>query len=212
MGGILFATVRAVVLVALGLVLSSCITTSMQGYADRELPQHPVSHIIAYVTGPAPLVGSIQADIRQEAAKRRMAADDALNLFPPTRIYTDAEIRKGLGEAGIDGVLIINVGDTGVVQQYAGTILSGQYTATSFGPGNGYGTVTTTATPVYNYRRQTAFNAKLLDPVSSRNLWVGNGQVNAGGLLFVGDGASASSSVSAIFDDLQKKGIIAPTS
>jgi len=44
------------------------------------------------------------------------------------------------------------------------------------------------------------------------NLWVGNGQVRAGGLLFVGDGASASSSVAAIFDDLQGKGIICPSS
>jgi hypothetical protein len=78
--------------------------------------------------------------------------------------------------------------------------------------GSAYGTVTTTATPTYRYSRQTSFNAKLLDSVSSRNLWVGNGQVNAGGLLFVGDGASASSSVSAIFDDLQSKGIIAPSS
>jgi hypothetical protein len=36
--------------------------------------------------------------------------------------------------------------------------------------------------------------------------------VSAGGLLFVGDGANASSSVAAIFDDLQKKGIIGPSS
>jgi hypothetical protein len=99
-------------------------------------------------------------------------AEDALNLFPPTRTYTDAEIRKGLAEAAIDGVLVINVGDTGVIQQYAGTI---QYNVSSVGPGSAYGTVTTTATRTYRYSRQTSFNAKLLDPVSSRNLWVGNG-------------------------------------
>jgi hypothetical protein len=81
-----------------------------------------------------------------------------------------------------------------------------------YGPGGAYGTGTTTATPTYRYSRQTSFNAKLLDPVSSRNLWVGNGQVNAGGLLFVGDGASASSSVASTFDDLKNKGIIAPSS
>ena len=44
--------------------------------------------------------------------------------------------------------------------------------------------------------------------VKHRHLWVGNGQVNAGGLLFVGDGSSASTSVAAIFEDLQQKGII----
>src|SRR5206468_8408322 len=74
------------------------------------------------------------------------------------------------------------------------------------------GTMVATATPVYHYKRQTAFTARLLEANTGRNLWVGNGQVNAGGLLFVGDGANASSSVAAIFDDLQRKGIIGRTS
>jgi hypothetical protein len=118
-------------------------------------------------------------------------------------------------------VLVINVGDTGVLQQYAGTILTGQYTGSSYAGGtintfgnvsnvslNGTssGTMTATATPIYHYKRQTTFTARLLEPTTGRNLWVGNGQVSAGGLLFVGNGASASSSVAAIFDDLQQKG------
>lgn len=32
-----------------GLLLSGCITTSMQGYADRELPARPVKRIATYV-------------------------------------------------------------------------------------------------------------------------------------------------------------------
>jgi hypothetical protein len=209
------------------IILSACVTTSMQGYADRELPARPVSRIVAYVAGPGPLVSSIQSSIRQEAAKRGIEADDAFLLFPPTRTYTDAEIRKGLAARGIDGVLILNVGDTGVMRQYAGTIFHGQYsgsssasgTGTSFGNvstvsinGTSSGTMTATATPTYRYSRQTAFTARLLESATGRNLWVGNGQVNAGGLLFVGDGTSASSSVAAIFDDLQRKGIVGPSS
>jgi hypothetical protein len=195
----------------------------MQGYADRELPAKPVSRIVAYVAGPTALVSSIQGTVSEEARKRGLAAEDALLLFPPTRTYTNAEVLKGLASDGIDGVLVINVGDTGVLQQYAGTILTGQYSGSSSANGtiNTFGNVSTvslngtssgttvaTATPVYRYRRQTTFSARLLEAKTGRNLWVGNGQVNAGGLLFVGDGASASSSVSAIFDDLQNKGII----
>jgi len=41
---------------------------------------------------------------------------------------------------------------------------------------------------------------------------VGSGEVSAGGLLFVGNGSSASKSVSAIFDDLRSKKIIGGTS
>jgi hypothetical protein len=198
----------------------------MQGYADRQLPARPVSRIVAYVAGPNTLVSSIQRSIAEEARKRGIGADDALNLFPPTRTYSNAEVQRGLAANGIDGVLVINVGDTGVQQQYAGTILSGQYqgsssasgTVNTFGnvstlsmSGTSSGTMTATATPIYQYRRQTNFNARLLEPNTGRNLWVGNGQVNAGGLLFVGDGASSSSSVAAIFDDLQAKGILGPS-
>jgi hypothetical protein len=207
--------------------LSGCITTSMQGYADRQLPARPVSRIVAYVAGPNTLVSSIQRSVAEEARKRGIAADDALNLFPPTRTYSNAEVQQGLTANGIDGVLVINVGDTGVQQQYAGTILSGQYqgssnasgTVNTFGnastvsmSGTSSGTMTATATPIYRYRRQTNFNARLLEASTGRNLWVGNGQVNAGGLLFVGDGASSSSSVAEIFNDLQAKGIIGPSS
>jgi hypothetical protein len=214
-------------LAAAAIGLTGCITTSMQGYADRQLPAKPISRMIAYVAGPGPLVSSIQASIAEEAKKRGVVAEDALLLFPPTQTYTNAEIQQGLARDGIDGVLVINVGDTGVMQQYAGTILSGQYSGSSSASGtiNTFGNVSTvsmnstssgtmvaTATPVYNYRRQTSFTARVLETATGRNLWVGNGQVRAGGLLFVGDGASASSSVGAIFDDLQRKGIIGQTS
>lgn len=221
------AALRIGCAIAPAIALSACIATTMQGYADRDLPAKPVSRIVAYVAGPTALASSIQASIKTEAGKRGIGANDALLLFPPTRTYSDAEIRQGLTARGIDGVLVLSVGDTGVIQQYAGTIFQGQYSGNSFATGtinrfgnnstvtmNGTstGTMNATATPVYSYKRQTAFTARLLETTTARNLWVGNGEVNAGGLLFVGDGAAASSSVSAIFDDLQKKNIIATSS
>jgi|SRR5579871_5901 len=223
----MFTTLRSICVIALAICLPGCITTSMQGYADRDLPAKPVSRIIAYVTGPDPIVSNIQTGIGEEARKRGLVAEDAFLLFPPTRTYTDTEIRHDLAANGIDGVLLIKVGDSGVLQQYAGTILSGQYsgssyaagTATNFGNvstvsvnGTSSGAMTATATPVYRYSRQTAFTARLIEPITGRNLWVGNGQVNAGGLLFVGDRMSASSSIAAIFNDLQQKGIVGPPS
>jgi hypothetical protein len=195
----------------------------MQGYADRDLPAKPVRSIAAYVAAPMPLASSIRASIIEEAKKRGMIAQDALEIFPPTRAYTNAEIRQGLTVVGVDGILVINVGDTGVIQQYAGTYFQSQTsgtvaidgTMTSFGSssnialsGNSSSTTSGLSTPIYRYRRQTDFTARLIEPASGRNLWIGNGQVRAGGLLFVGDGTSASNSISAIFDDLQKKGII----
>jgi hypothetical protein len=69
-------------------------------------------------------------------------------------------------------------------------------------------TMTATAAPTYRYSRQTNFQARLTEASSGRALWVGGGQVQAGGLLFIGNGANAGSTAAAIFNDLQTKGLI----
>lgn len=215
------------VVIALG--LSGCVKTSMQGYADRNLPANSVQHIAAYVAAPRPLATSMLASIAEEARKRGIVEEDALTILPPTRTYTDAEVRKALAERGVDGVLLITVADSGVVAQYAGTIFQSSYngfssangTITQMGNtstisvnGNSNGTMFGTSAPTYRYSRRTDFSARLIDPKSGRNLWVGNGEVNAGGgkgiigRLIVADGVSSSHSISAIFDDLQTKRLI----
>jgi len=215
--------------VAAALGLSGCVNTSMQGYADRNLPTNTIQHIAAYVAAPGPLASNMQQSIAEEARKRGILAEDAITILPPTRTYTDAEVRKALAERGVDGVLLITVADSGVVAQYAGTIFQSSYngfssangtinqmgnTATVSMNGNSTGTMYGTAAPTYRYSRRTDFSARLVDPKSGRNLWVGNGEVTAGGgkgligRLIVADGVSSSRSISAIFDDLQSKGLI----
>jgi len=219
---------KALAVVAI-LGLPGCVNTSMQGYADRNLPANTVQHIAAYVTAPGPLASSMQVSIAEEARKRGILAEDALTILPPTRTYTDAEVRKALAERGVDGILLINVADSGVVSQYAGTIFQSSYNGTYSGDGtitqmgntstvslngNSSGTLIGSSAPTYRYSRRTDFSARLLDPKSARNLWVGTGEINAGGgkgligRLIVADGVSSSRSISAIFDDLQKKGLI----
>jgi hypothetical protein len=122
---------------------------------------------------------------------------------------------------GIDAVLVVNVtGDTGVRQQYAGTVANTSYSGTSsgnamvmgnmiYGAGTSSGVATTTATPVYRYSRAVAWQARLSDPQTSRNFWVGNGQTQSGGSLFVGHGVNAADAASSIFNDLQTKSLIA---
>jgi hypothetical protein len=185
-----------------------------------------MTRIAAMVAAPVALRSDIQRSLNEAAAKHGVAAIDALSMLPPTRTYSDAEIRAQLKARNVDGVLLLTVGDSGVQREYAGTIFQGQ----SFGTYNGQGTVSSfggmsnvalsgtysgssfgTATPIHRYSRTTQFTAKLLDAETGRTLWVGGGQVDAGGLLFVGNGTSAASSTSAIFDDLAAKGLIAHT-
>lgn len=210
-----------------GLLLSGCITTSMQGYADRELPARPVKRIATYVVAPVALASSLQTSIAEEASKDGISSEDAYALLPPTRTYNDADIKKVLNEGGVDAVLIVSVGDSGIQKEYAGTFFQGQYSGTSEAngtmtrsgnvaslalSGSSSGAMTGTATPINRYSRQTTFNARLIEVASARNLWVGSGQVNAGGKLFVGSGANASQTAVAIFQDLRTKKIISPLS
>jgi hypothetical protein len=205
------------------MALSGCVTTDTQGYADRQLPQHPVQRMVALVAAPGPLAANLQSSIQQEARRHGVFGVDALTVFPPTRTYSDAEVKAELAREGIDAVLILTVGDTGVQREYAGTVFfssgtattTAMGTATTFGGmtnasvmGTTTGQVTTTATPTYRYHRQTNFQARLIEASSGRVLWVGSGDVQAGGLLFVGNGVSANSTVTAIFNDLQSKGLI----
>jgi hypothetical protein len=149
----------------------------MQGYADLNSSTRPIQHMVAYVAAPTPLAASIQQSIAEQAQKRGILAEDAFNLLPPTRTYTDAEIRQILAQRNVDSVLVIQVGDSGATKEYAGTIMTGQYTGTSsatgtintFGnmstlsaSGMSSGTMTATATPTYRYSRRTAFTARLI--------------------------------------------------
>jgi hypothetical protein len=216
---------RSLFAAALGMSVSGCVTASMQGYADRVLPSQPVTHIAALVSAPLPLAQALQASLGDEALIMHVKLDDALAIFPPTRQYSDAEVKRDLKTQGVDAVLTVTVGDSGIMQQYAGTVFSGGYSATTNGIGtvNSFGgmstvsyssttsgTSLTSANPVYHYTRETKFSAKLIEVATGRSLWVGSGQINAGGKLFVGDATSSSKTAGAIFTDLQVKGIVAP--
>jgi hypothetical protein len=202
------------VIAASAIGLSACVTTSLQGYADLEPPPHPLQHI-AVIAPPA-----LIAALASEASKRGIILEDANVILPPTRQYDETTIRKAMTSHGVDAVLVVSViGDTGVQQRYAGAVANTSYSGTSsgnamvmgnmiYGSGISSGTATTTSTPIYHYSRAVAFEARLSDPQTSRKFWVGKGQTQSGGALFMGDATNAADAASAIFTDLQTKGLI----
>jgi hypothetical protein len=152
---------------------------------------------------------------------RGVVLEDALAFLPPTRQYTEVEVRQAMAGRGIDGVLVITVtGDTGAQQQYAGTVTTGNAMAvgnTIYGNGQATTTVSASGTsvsaPIYRFSRAVTFEARLSDPQTSRKFWVGGGQTSAGGGGLIGaistsNGVNASSMASTIFKDLQEKGLI----
>jgi hypothetical protein len=212
-GSVMRRTMIALAIVPLGALLAACVSTSMQGYADLQPPEHPIQHIAAFAA--PPLIPALAT----QASRYGIVLEDAKTVLPPTREYKEVEIRQAMASHGIDAVLVVNANDSGVRTRYAGTIASANYTGTSsgnamvmgntiYGSGISSGTVTATSIPVYGYSRTVTFQAQLSDPQTSRKFWVGGGQTQAGGSLFMGDGASATSAASSIFNDLSAKGLI----
>jgi hypothetical protein len=213
----MFSILRVVGTAIATATLFGCAATSMQGYADLERPAHPIQHVATFA-GPALLPA-----LASEAKKQGVLLEDALSFLPPTRQYTEDEIRKAMAARGVDGVLVITLtGDTGAQQQYAGTVTTGNATAvgtTMYGGGMATTSVsasgTSVSTPVYRFSRAIAFEARLSDPQTSRKLWVGGGQTNSGGGGLIGaistsNGVNAASIASNIFNDLRAKELITP--
>ena len=98
-------------------------------------------------------------------------AEDALIILPPTRTYSDAEVRKALAERGVDGVLLITVADSGVISQYAGTIFQSTYsgTLTANGTATQMGNTSTVALSV-NLRRKMMVAELLLPLIATHGI------------------------------------------
>ena len=69
---------RRFYLLVMPLALGGCVSTQMQGYADRDLPSRPLSHVVAIVNAPISVTDSIQTAIADEATKLGVSTNPAI--------------------------------------------------------------------------------------------------------------------------------------
>ncbi|SRR6266851_1858687 len=169
-------------------LLCSCTQTTIEGYADRELRSRALTHIVTYVSAPTSISNETQASLTAQAARHGVTHDNAFYIFPPTHSYSEQEIKRELASRGVDGVLLVRVGNTRVTKEYAGTLLGSIESVSTRGDSN--------------------FAAKLIEPSTGQLLWVGEGKVTESGLLIVGNRSGPASVATAILDELQTKGLL----
>jgi hypothetical protein len=198
----MFFAMRVFCLAAIAVALTGCLTSSAPD-AGRMAAIHPVSHFAAYVAAPPALAPRIRSSIVAEAGRRGLVAEDALALFPPSRSYVDADIRQVLAARAVDGVLIINVGETGVPRQFAKTMFRGPPVAPA---------AAASVAAINGDPSSTSFTAELIEPAGARSLWNGSGIVDTGGAFSEDDGSGAALTIGALFDELQRKGFLAQRS
>jgi hypothetical protein len=169
-------------------LLCACTQTALDSYADRSPTSKQLKHIVAYVAGPAAVANEAQAGLTTEAAKHGVILDNAFYILPPTRPYSDGDIRRTFAASGVDGLLLIRVGRAPVIREYAGTLLANLDSAAA--------------------RGDSDFVARLLEPETGQALWAGEGKVTVSGLLIVGNRSGPASVALAILDELKAKGLL----
>jgi hypothetical protein len=169
-------------------LLGACTQTAIEGYADRPPSARPLSHIVAYVSGPVAIVNEAQASLTTAAEKHGVILDNAFYVLPPTRPYSDADIRRDLAAHGVDGLLLIKIGKSVTIREYAGTLLASLDAVAA--------------------RGDSDFTARLLEPASGQSLWSGEGKVTVSGLLIIGNRSGPASVVVAILDELKARGLL----
>jgi hypothetical protein len=79
--------ILAMLAAASSIMLTGCVTTSLQGYADLQPPPHPIQHIAA-IAPPA-----LIQPLASEAAKRGVVLEDANVILP--RHASTMKLRSG---------------------------------------------------------------------------------------------------------------------
>jgi len=168
--------------------LGACTQTTLDTYADRDQAPRYLTHIVAYVAAPATISNEAQATLNLEGAKHGVTFDNAFYLFPTGRSYTEQDVKRVMSSRGVDGVLLIRVGNSAVVKEYAGTLFGGIESVA--------------------IRSANNFGARLIEPSSGQILWSGNGKVTESGLLIFGNQSGPTSVATTILSDLKAKGLL----
>jgi len=169
-------------------LLGACTQTTLDTYADRGEASRYLTHIVAYVAAPVSISNEVQTSLNSEAARHGVTFDNASYLLPPTHAYTEQEVKRVLSSRGVDGVLLIRVGNSPAIKEYGGTL---------------FGRIESVAA-----RGASNFAARLIEPSTGQALWSGEGKVTVSGLLIVGNQSGPASVARALLDDLKAKGLL----
>jgi len=121
------------------------------------------------------------------------------DLFPPTRQWSEDEIRDIYREHGVDAGLVITLGSYDK-QSSPGMTL---YDATTVN-----GITTGTATQVSFVSDFASFSAALVDTDSERTVWLGRVDTQGNGTLFVGNKSTAKGLVKGVLKAWKAAGVV----
>lgn len=175
------------VIVAL-LTLEGCASTTITSFKDPQYKTTTFNRILVIANfSNLQRRWRVETQLVKEFQRIGVFAIEYLNLFPPTRDYTDEEKINQLVNNNIDSFIMIDAGESGVSQVYIPQI--GSYT-TKTGKVNIYGNAATydeksTTTNYGGYvisKPWAHFNAKLFNASNGQNAWIASAFTGGNGL------------------------------
>ena len=183
------------------MVLAGCANTKMTSFSDPSFKGTEFRNLVVHSGGNFETQQLITSEVCKVLSSPSVRCATSLELFSPTRTYTNEEISETLRSRSVDGYMSIIIGSDSSSSQHIGS--------QSFGTVNVYGnsaSANSSTFSAYSYSRQQGFDIVLIDTATLQNAWVGGARVSGQGLLNVTDEVFASSLASELADALKKAG------
>lgn len=192
----------AVILVTVLGGLTSCITTNVKGFTDRDYQGYRIRKVVVRAPNAGFQFGDLLEKSMIEKFKNRgVYAESFLAMFPPTREWTNGAVAQELIKQGFDTIMYVTLIGSQTSSETIGYVSTGQ--ANAYGNTVSYSGSTTAVSAI---RRYSSTRAKLYDIKTANVIWVGDSSTKAGGLLFMGDDTQVESITTEIVASLSESG------
>lgn len=180
---------------------SACASAKLTAFRDPAYPDRRFNKIAVFALGMyLENAIAVEGQVCEKVAPAPCVPGK--KVLPPTRDYSSAEAAEYLGNANVDGILIVVLGDDQSVSRYLGSIASSSANSsgTQSGSVNVYGnaaiwnsssqrtaTTQSVATPVYGYSRTARAAVGLFERATGAVVWRGEMKVSGQGEYNVSD-------------------------
>ena len=183
--------------ICLVLAVVGCASTKMASVTDPTMRDKRYQRFVVFADiADLEMRGRMERRVVERLVESGSGGEISLDLFPPTREYTDVEIKDQLLERGIDGFLVLMVNESGTTRSHvpvSGATTTTNGTARVVGDRVHYdGQTRTNVSGGYDITRPWAsFSTELYDVAGGNRTWVATAQTSGNG--YAGFGTVANS-------------------
>lgn len=194
--------IKAICSIILISVLAGCVLTQVKGFTDLDYQGYRVKKIAIRAANANFAFGEMfEQSMVSRMQNKNIQAVSFMEMFPPTRKWTNEQIANELTKRGFDTIMYMNLTGSGSSSETIGYINNGSV--------NTYGNTATfnsVSVPITGRSRNTAVRITIYDVATAKTIWIGDTATHAGGLAFVGDQTQTDNIAGEVVETLERDG------